>query len=65
MVTIEFTQQFLLHDGAQYNAGERATVPQAVAIRAVALGCAQYVEETKQMQAPAQHKQLKRALAAK
>lgn len=65
MTTIEFTQQFLVHAGAQYNAGERATVDDAVADRAVWLGCARVVEDAKQLAQPPGHKQVRRAPAMK
>jgi hypothetical protein len=65
MVTIEFLAQFLVHDGASYNAGERATVPQAVADRALQLGCARLVEDAKQLAESPGHKQVRRAPAMK
>lgn len=65
MVTIEFTAQFLISTGAQYNAGERATVDDTVAQRAIQLGCARLVEDAKQLATPPGHKQVRRAPAMK
>lgn len=65
MTTIEFTQQFLVHTGAQYNAGEQATVDDAVAARAIQLHCARLVEDAKQLAQPLGHKQVRRAPAMK
>jgi hypothetical protein len=65
MVTIEFTQQFLVHDGACYNPGERAMVTEAVAARAIQLGCASRMEDAKNLAAPPGHKQVRRAPALK
>lgn len=67
MVTIEFIEQFLCHDGAQYNPGERATVSETVARQAIRLHCARpYIaEDAKHLAGPTAHKQIKRALATK
>ena len=65
MVTIEFIKQFLVHTGAQYNIGERATVDDAVAQCAIHLGCARRVEDAKQLAMPPGHKQVRRAPAMK
>jgi hypothetical protein len=68
--TVEFIEQFLVAGGAQYNPGERAAVSEAVAQRAIQLGCARLiddclVEDAKRLAEPPAHKQMRRAPALK
>lgn len=65
MKTVEFIEPFLAHAGAQYNIGERALLDDETARYAVALGCATYVEDAKNLAGPVAHKQMRRAPAAK
>lgn len=68
MPIIKLTAQFLCHDGAQYNAGERIFVTDEVARQVVLLGCGHLVspvEDAKRLAEPPAHKQMRRAPALK
>jgi hypothetical protein len=69
MPIIELTAQFLCHNGAQYNPGERVMVDDDLARHAVNLGCARLiepvVEDAKRLAESPAHKQMRRAPALK